>query len=246
MIDRLDYIKIKPQNILDIGSGLNIDSSMLIKKYPQANLVQIDSAINILNHYCHNLQPPPNYSGKVLPICADALALPIANNSINMVWSSMCLPYINDSNQYFNEIMRILNVEGVFLVCGFAVDSLYELRNLGLRTYNFPDMHIIGDILLKIGFSDVVTDVEYITIEYDSIIDMLNDIRIVGCGSIIDHKSMFNRQELTKILAPTGSDLPNKLTLEIFYAHGWKDKPISADVDNVQEVNFYPRQNFTQ
>ena len=38
MIERLNYIKINPQTIVDIGSGLNIDAIHLKNKYPKAFL----------------------------------------------------------------------------------------------------------------------------------------------------------------------------------------------------------------
>src|SRR6185437_8481185 len=188
MMDRLDYIKVNPEHVLDIGSGLGIDRQGLHKRYPKAGIYGVDIALNILKNYA----PKKSFvwlgkSHKNL-ICADALSLPIASQSMDLVWSNLTLPYIMDVRQYFTEINRVLKLGATFLVSGLGVDSLEQLRELGLATYNFPDMHLIGDTLVELGFSNPVTDLEYITLEYNTLDELLSDIRIIGCGSVLWHR----------------------------------------------------------
>ncbi len=246
MFDRLDYIKIIPDTILDIGSGMGIDAKLLKSKFTKTSIIELDLSINVLKQYQikHGLLKKI-FAGEMKYVCADAVSLPIKSQSVNLVWSNLCLPYIDDIEAYFKEIRRILTLGGLFLVTGFGVDSLQQLRDVGLNTYNFPDMHIIGDILVKLGFSHPVTDLEYITLEYDSIDQLLSDIRIVGCGGAVKNR----RSSLSKAGYKGLSDSFNKitkhgkipLTLEVFYAHGWKDS-ISLDLpDNKKIIQFRPK-----
>jgi len=244
MIDRLDYIKIMPQNILDLGSGLNIDAKLLASKYPKSDIYKIDLAINLLKEY----HSPQGFFSKVFKknqmlVCANALQLPIASQSINLVWANLILPYIDDLNGYFKEVNRVLALGGTFLVSGFGVDSLQELRDIGLNTYNFPDMHIIGDILVKLGFTDPVTDVEHITIEYDTLAKLLNEIRLIGCGAATNTKlSRLTTQDyrtLDKHFIKSAKSGKYTLTLEVFYAHAWKDKVMLNLTDGVKPIQFY-------
>lgn len=231
MVERLDYIKLSPKNILDLGFGLGVDSKSLMNKYQKANIYALDISLDILKYYGQNtngllgsLKQLFIKQNKLL-ICADVLNLPLNSQSVELVWSNLTLPFIADYKQYFSEINRVLKLGGTFLVSGFGVDSLQELRDIGLATFNFPDMHLIGDILVECGFSNPVTDVETITLEYDTLDELLADTRLIGCGAVLKHKlSRQNYQNLmTKFLARTeNGKLP--LTLEVFYAHAWKDR----------------------
>lgn len=231
MIERLDYIKLSSQNILDLGFGVGIDYQNLAVKYKGANIYGLDISHALLkqHHQISNNKLAWLKQLFVKPqsrlICADVLGLPIKSQSVELVWSNLTLPFINDHKQYFSEVNRVLKLGGTFLVSGLGVDSLQELRDIGLATFNFPDMHLIGDILVELGFSNPVTDVEKITLEYDTLTQLLADVRLIGCGATLKHK--ISRQEY--------KDLENKftwrtqngklpLTLEIFYAHAWKDK----------------------
>ncbi|MBP9742625.1 MAG: methyltransferase domain-containing protein [Burkholderiales bacterium] len=245
MISRLDYIKFIPSTILDIGSGLGIDSKLLHQRFPQALLIQLDLALNMLKHNSSK----PGLFNKILgnyipPICANTLNLPIKSQSIDMVWSNLCLPYIDNLELYFKEINRVLQIGGYFLVTGLSVDSLLQLREVGLQTFNFPDMHIIGDILVKLGFTHSVTDIEYINLEYDNFEQLLNDVRIIGCGSAISSKLNFSRQDYHKLkerFAKITHEGKTPLTLEIYYAHAWKEQTSLNLSENKKIVQFYPK-----
>jgi malonyl-CoA O-methyltransferase len=301
MLERMDYIKINPQCILDIGSGLNIDHQLLQKRFPSSQIYSLDFTLQMLKQYTQNnsiankaklneklsftqnlqkiFRSSPfsrnssqqnNKPSNSTAICADALSLPIQSQSIDLVWSNLTIPYINTLENlevYFKEVRRVLKIGGMFLITGLGVDSFQQLRDLKLNTHNFPDMHVIGDILVKCGFSNPVTDTEHLDIEYDTLQEMLYDIRLVGCGSAFatnqqknipesELTSKLNKTKYQQILANNprynnanssnsniiGLNQNNKLplTLEIFYAHGFKDK-IQLDLeDNQKIIQFNP------
>lgn len=268
MMERLDYIKLNPALILDIGSGLNIDANLLAKKFPNVPVYKLDLAINVLKLSRYK----PNFWQRIIrtylaknysySICGDALRLPVAANSMDVVWSNLTLPYIDDLEKYFKEIRRVLNLGGCFLISGLGVDSLHELRQVGLRTYNFPDMHEIGDILVKLGFTNPVMDMEYITLEYEDFKLLLQDVRILGIGAAalteclesakpslqtkrgnLCSNSYLGRHEYTNLaekFAKMTKDGKVPLTLEVFYAHAWKDKVHLDLPKNQHAVQFYP------
>jgi malonyl-CoA O-methyltransferase len=243
MLERLEYIKLVPQAILDIGSGLGIDAQLLQLKYPKSRIYKVDFSINALKRY----NQPTGWINRLITknrqlVCASAVQLPIASQSINLAWSNLTLPYIEHLDSYFKEIRRVLTLGGAFLITGLAVDSLEQLREVGLTTYNFPDMHVIGDILVQLGFTNPVTDIEYLTLEYDDFRQLLADIRLIGCGAAASRRSTLTKTEYNALehkfakLTKKGK-LP--LTLEVFYAHAWKDK-VSLDLAADQKIiQFY-------
>jgi malonyl-CoA O-methyltransferase len=246
MIDRLDYIKLIPDTILDIGSGMGIDAKLLKSRFNKASIIELDSSINVLKQYRTKTGLLKKlFIDNQKHICADGVSLPIKSQSVNLVWSNLCLPYINDMEVYFREIRRVLALGGLFLVTGFGVDSLQQLRDVGLHTYNFPDMHIIGDILVKLGFSHPVTDLEYITLEYDNIEQLLADIRILGSGSGIRNRkfgfSSRDYNDLSNRFAKITKNGKIPLTLEVYYAHGWKDNVTLDLPDDKKIIQFHPK-----
>jgi trans-aconitate methyltransferase len=48
MIERLDLLKFKPLNILDLGSGTGYLAELLLSKFPSSNLTGLDIAENML------------------------------------------------------------------------------------------------------------------------------------------------------------------------------------------------------
>jgi malonyl-CoA O-methyltransferase len=242
MTDRLDYIKINPKQVLDIGYGLGIDRNSLHTRYPDADIFSIDIAINMLKNYApKKLFARFGKSYKNLS-CANALNLPIASQSMDFVWSNLTLPYIIDIKQYFAEINRVLKLGAGFLVSGLGVDSLLQLRELGLATYNFPDMHLIGDTLVELGFSNPVTDLEYITLEYNKLEDLLFDIRLIGCGSVLSHHlSIVQYKNLQANFNQISNNGKFSLTLEVFYAHAWKDTIRKDLVSGRSVIQFHPK-----
>lgn len=243
MINRLDYIKLQPKKILDIGAGLGIDAKELSKKYNDAIIYEIDIAMNILKLYRQKYNLFIRlFKKRDYQICASDLSLPVLSQSIDLVWSNLMLPYSDDIEGFFKEIRRVLKVGGTFLVSGLAVDSLQQLRDVGLMTYDFPDMHLIGDILVKLGFSNPVTDIDYITLEYDDFTQLLADIQLIGCGGAANkhYLSKASYKNLTNKFTEITRNGKIPLTLEVFYAHAWKDKVILDLSSDKSSIQFYP------
>ena len=249
MIDRLDYIKLDPQKILDLGSGLQIDANLLQDKHPNASIYKLDIGINILKKSLVKVRFLQKIF-KITPsqnlICANAMKLPLGANLFDIAWSNLTLPYITDVEAYLKEIRRVLKIGGCFFLSGMGVDSFKELRQVGLNTYNFPDMHMIGDVLVKLGFSNPVMDMEYITLEYDDFKLILEDVKILGLGAMIENPSKLSRRDYHDLESRFESLTKNgkiPLTLEIFYAHAWKDQ-IHLDLpDNQKIIQFTKRSN---
>ena len=241
VISRLDYIKLTPKRILDCGSGLGFDRELLAQKYPESLLIEFDCALEILRS---QLSPKSKWSlwRKSVSrqfVCGDAYHLPLATASIDFFYSNLLLPYISDIPAFVREMRRVLALGGAFCFAGLGVDSLKELRALGFSSYRFPDMHDIGDMLIDAGFSNPVVDTEYITLDYDDLQTLLQDIRLLGCGAANDPSLRRNitKRQFSELTA--GFKNKSKLTLEVFVAQGWKDRnkielPAGQSVINFQ------------
>lgn len=84
LLDRLDFIKQEPISILDLGGGSGIFSERLAIRYPEATIFNVDIAELLLQKITHN-------NSRIISICGDADILPLANNSIDFIFSNCVL-----------------------------------------------------------------------------------------------------------------------------------------------------------
>src|SRR5665811_1899268 len=188
MLERLEYIKLQPERILDAGSGTGWGTRRLAQRYPAAQVIELDIAIGML-------QAAQGRSGwwqklfgeaKRLQVCADVEALPLGANSLEMVWSNLAIQWCNDLPATCVELHRVLKVDGLLMFSTFGPDTLKELRLAfnGVDQHNhlnrFADMHDIGDMLVQGGFADPVMNMEYITLTYDDVRGVLQDLKTIG------------------------------------------------------------------
>ncbi len=252
MLERLDYIKKQPARVLDVGCGTGWGTRQLGRRYPDAHVVALDIAIGMLqaargtSSWWRKLFAgnAPRY------LCGDVEALPLAAQSVELVWSNLALQWCNDLPATFVELQRVLKPEGLLMFSTFGPDTLKELRMAfsGVDTHNhvnrFTDMHDIGDMLLAAGFAEPVMDMEYITLTYQDVRALMNELRAIGAhnatsgrasgmmGKAAWHQVLENYERLRR-----EGKLP--ATYEIVYGHAWKPQPkIAADGRAIIRTDF--------
>jgi len=252
MLERLDYIKPQPQRILDAGCGTGWGSRQLAQRYPSAQLVALDIAFGML-------QTARGQSGwwqklfggsKQVSVCADVEALPLAANSMEMVWSNLALQWCNELPATLVELHRVLKIEGFIMFSTFGPDTLKELRSAfhGVNEHNhlnrFADMHDIGDMLMAAGFSEPVMDMEYLTLTYDDVRGILQDLKSIGAHNVTAGRSqglMGKKAWATLIENYEKHRRDGKLpaTYEVIYGHAWKPQPrVTADGAAIIKTSF--------
>jgi malonyl-CoA O-methyltransferase len=215
MLERLDYMKIAPRRVLDAGSGP--PRRELGKRYPEAQLVALDFALGMLRRRSW-------FSRKPLAVCGELERLPLATDSVDLVWCNMALHWLSDPLPAFREFARVLAPEGLLMFSTLGPDTLKELRAVAgpARVHAFTDMHDLGDMLVAAGFAAPVMDMELIEIEYRSS-SLLEDLRASGqTNARTDRPRGLSGAGFNKRLAT-----PPRATFEVVYGHAWnatKDK----------------------
>ena len=232
LLERMDYFTIAPQTILDLGSGTGYGSAQLRKKYPTANIVELDIAEHMLS-YARNKQGfIERFKGKRRPVCADAEALPFAENSFDLIFSSMSLQWCEDLDRVFEECNRVLKPGACLMFASLGPDTLKELRKSwqavdGKDHVNtFIDMHDIGDALVRKRFANPVMDVETITLTYNSVFDLMKDLKAIGSrNALYNREHGLTGKEKLKAMAQQYETFRRDDCLpasyEIVYGHGW-------------------------
>jgi len=238
MLEKLDIIKLQPQRLLDAGSGTGWGTRQLGERYPQAEVIALDIAIGML-------QAARGTSGwwkKLFAgkrenyLCADVEALPLAPQSVDMVWSNLAVQWCNDLPATFVELHRVIKTDGLLMFSTFGPDTLQELRIAfnGVDGYNhvnrFVDMHDVGDMLVAAGFADPVMEMEKITLTYNDVKAVMQDLRSIGAHNATTGRApgMMGKARWAHIVQNYETlrrDGKLPATFEIVYGHAWKTAP---------------------
>ena len=160
MLQRLQYFKIQPEVIIDLGCGPGQGIALLQQRYPKAVVMGVDWSFMMLS----KAQSKSRWWHKKMKwVCADANHLPFADASVDCIVANQLLPWIKDIQVFFSECYRVLKPQGLLLFTTLGPDS-FKALNEG-RAYGL-DMHDIGDDLLQQGFNDPVMDREDLILNY--------------------------------------------------------------------------------
>jgi len=218
MLERLAYLKLAPQRILDAGSGPARESGELLSRFKGAQVVALDFSAAML------AAGKSRFFEKKKFVCADLAHLPIAAGSIDLVWSNQALHW-TDPAAAIAEFARVLAPEGLLMFSTLGPDSLRELRAAAgeERVHRFVDMHDLGDLLVAAGFAAPVMEMELLTFTYARGEQLLEDLRASGqTNARRDRPRGLTGKRFLKNL---NSKVENRATFELVYGHAWKGAP---------------------
>ena len=233
-LERLDFIRHQPARILDAGSGTGNAWRGLAARYPGARIVALDLAPGMLRQ-ARTAVPWHQRLLRRLPatVCGDLEQLPLARDSMNLVWSNLALQWVNALPQAFAEIRRVLAPGGLFMFATFGPDTLKELRaaqaDIDGHTHvsRFTDMHDIGDMLVHAGFVDPVMDMETFTLTYDDVRSLMRDLKAIGArNAATDRPQALSGKNwlaaVTRQYEPMRRAGKLPATYEVVYGHAWR------------------------
>ncbi len=228
MLERLEYIRLTPRRVLDLGCGTGFALDGLARRYRRAHLVALDLAVGMLQRARRRgrwLQRPSL-------VCADMETLPLRDASVDLIFSNATLQWCNDLAGSFAEMRRVLRPGGLLMFTTFGPDTLRELRAAwaevdgGSHVSPFLDMHDVGDALVRARFADPVMDVERITLTYERVRDLMRDLKAIGAhNALVDRprgltgRCRFAAMEQAYEQHRRDGRLPS--TWEVVYGHAW-------------------------
>lgn len=182
LIDRLQYVQLKPRVILDAGCGTGHACRALLKRYGGSSVIGLDLSEGMLRQ-ARGKRP---LLRRLDPVCADAGALPLADDSVDLIFSNLMLQWCNDPDAVFGEFRRVLKPGGLLSFSTFGPDTLRELRQAwqavdsGVHVSRFIDMHDLGDGLIRAGLAEPVMDVDHFTLTYEDVYGLMRDLKAIG------------------------------------------------------------------
>jgi SAM-dependent methyltransferase len=177
-------------------------------------------------------------------VAADAEALPFGDATLDLVVSALALQFVNDLPGVLVQIRRALKPDGLFLAALIGGETLHELRlsfaaaeadiegGVSPRVAPFADLRELGALLQRAGFALPVTDVDRVTVRYDSAFDLMHDLRRMGATNalVARRRTPLKRATLLRMAEIysqrfADSDGRVRATFEIVWLSGWAPHP---------------------
>ena len=246
LLERLDYVIIEPEIILDVGAGTGYLASGLKGRYKKAHVIEMDLSMKMLLQGAKKSPWYRQLMGNKCRVCGDAEQLPYANESVDCLISSLTIQWCNNLQQTFSEFKRVLKPGGLLMFTTFGPDTLKELRESWAdvdeqgHVSAFLDMHDVGDSLLHAGLSEPVMDVEHFTLTYPAVGGLVKDLRDIGATNALQQRAqgLTGKQAYQAMVQAyekfrTQGQLP--ASYEVIYGHAWKglgqSKPINPQYE---------------
>ncbi|MFN3543497.1 MAG: malonyl-ACP O-methyltransferase BioC [Thiobacillus sp.] len=242
LLERLDYMNLQPARVLDVGCGTGYGLAHLRDRYTEAALTALDIAPAMLAA-ARARQPQPGWAQRALQrfappanathfVCADMARLPLAANSMDLVWSSLALQWAQDLEAVLKGFHRVLAPGGLLMFATFGPDTLKELRAAfaaiddAPHVNRFTDLHDIGDMLVHAGYANPVMEMEMLTLTYADLKTLMRDLKAIGAHNAaaarrrgLFGKSAWARLEVAYEAHRRDGRLP--ASFEVIYGHAW-------------------------
>ncbi|MBB5943840.1 malonyl-ACP O-methyltransferase BioC [Xanthomonas sp. 3307] len=235
LLESLDYLGDRvPQVVLDVGSGPAHAAAAMKKRWPRAQVIALDQALPML-------QQAKRQAGWWKPfgrVCADARALPLAEHSVDVIFSNLCLQWVEDLPAVFAGFRRVLRPGGLLLCSSFGPDTLIELREAFAQAdrttphvSRFAPIAQFGDALMLSGFRDPVLDRDVFNLTYPDLAALMRELRAIGATNALQARrhTLTGRGRFAAANAAyeplRGADGTLPSTWEVIYAHAWAPPP---------------------
>ncbi|MBB5211338.1 malonyl-ACP O-methyltransferase BioC [Microbulbifer hydrolyticus] len=191
-----------PKRILDLGSGTGYGSELLRRRFPDAEIVALDIAPAMLA-YARSHRPVADAY-----IAADAEQLPLADGSIDLVFSSFALQWCYRLPQLFAEIRRIMAPGARALVSTLIPGTLGELED----SWAAVDKAVHVNRFLPAeawqractaNALDCTPGTEQRVLHFDSVKTLMRELKSIGAHNV-NHaagKGLLSRERLRRLIA---------------------------------------------
>lgn len=219
-----------PRTILDLGSGTGVLSAKLANLFPNANVLGIDIAHNMVEFSRASWQEITNLEFT----CADADYLPCAKESIDLVMSNLMLQWSVNIKTTLSQSHQAIKPNGKLLFSTLGNNSLYELKNAWskiddyMHVNNFSTKDEIINCLSQLKFKNIQIDTINHRYFFNSVYELMLQLKILGANNLqskrrdglYGKKTFFMLQKHYQELTTNTIQLP--ATYEVYYVSATK------------------------
>ena len=171
--------------LMDLGCGTGFISHQLAKDFFGQQMIALDIALPMLQ------TSRRKYSAMAVHyLCADAEKLPIADNSIDQIYSNLALQWAQDLSASCVDFKRVLTKQGQLVFATFGPETLRELKTAWAKVDDF--MHVnsfhsadqIHDFLQAAGFKQVILESKLYESAYPDVESLMRELKGIGAHNV--------------------------------------------------------------
>ena len=191
LLAHLEFTKIEPRRILDIGCGTGYFTGLLRRKFKKADILALDLSAAMTAKARASLPRRLPWHGRCRYLAADTVQLPLKAASFDLVCSNLTMQWVAEPERMLAEMRRVLAPNGLLLFSTFGRRTLSELRQAlaaidGERAGHvlpFPDVTTLGDALAKLPVEMPVTDADLFTLTYPDAMSLMRELKGLGASA---------------------------------------------------------------
>jgi malonyl-CoA O-methyltransferase len=226
LLERMQAMPLTVKRILDLGSATGAGSRQLAKSFRRCHVSSLDLSHNMLKI----ARSGRSRFARISEVRGDAVKLPFKTDSMDLVFTNLLLPWIDNLDALFVEVTRVLREDGLFMFSTLGPTSMANLReawnDANANVNPFIDMHNVADGMVKAGLRDPIVDVDPLIVSYRDIDSLFRDLTAVGARNCLrprfagltgKERSRYMRKKLQDQFR---NGVLN-MEFEIIYGHAW-------------------------
>lgn len=170
--------------VMDLGSGTGFFTQALAQRYPASCLFGVDLAEGMLQYARAGLPAPVFWIG------GDAEALPLADESVDLIFSSLAIQWCNHLPRLMGELHRVLRPGGQLCFATLGPATLHELKSAWqgvddfVHVNHFPAATEVCDALVASGLQGVELESQVHRLYFPRLADLTRELKALGAHNI--------------------------------------------------------------
>ncbi len=175
---------------LDLGTGTGYCAARLTEVFPLAGSIAVDLAEGMLQE----LRRSAAARSRIWLVAGDAEALPIADNSIDLVVSNLALQWCPEPERALAEFCRVLKANGRLFFTTFGTGTLSELRAAWAQVDGYTHVNAFSSVeeirsrLLRCGFESLDLVSESHVVGYADVTALMRELKGLGAHNVTERR----------------------------------------------------------
>jgi malonyl-CoA O-methyltransferase len=217
-----NFKEVQSFQALDIGCGTGDIAKRFTKM--SSHWLNLDISVNMLKNAASSHLSNEHNSLNQSYLCADAESLPLRDNSLDFICSSMALQWCDSPSSVMGEINRVLKNDGrailaIMIAPSFSVlNRAWESIEMASRVNAFNDPAQWLNAAKPFTWK-VKSELRSFSTSHSSLVQMLKSIKGVGANTLTSNKKQaaFSKTELAKLECYFSEKAALKLDYELLF-----------------------------
>lgn len=175
---------LQPARVVDLGSGTGYFTDKLQTQYPAACVLGLDMAEGMLRYARDQRAQSLHW------LAADMEALPLADASVDLLFTSLALQWCEDLPAFFRGARRALVPGGCLAIASLGPKTLFELRDSWRQVDDYVHVNdfVAGDPLRRAATEAGLVECSWRSsmeiMRYDSLKALTHELKSLGAHNV--------------------------------------------------------------